>query len=117
VALLKLQKLSAKLKLLSNQTLLELFDRFNYELEDPAKPVKMSSLSEVYYQVLIHEALSKEIDCSLMEQRFSPSDLKAKDLFNFLSVCTNREFLEGKLVPEAVRVIPSMIPEEIVILN
>ena len=117
MALLKLQKLSAKLKLLSNQTLLELFDRFNYELEDPAKPVKMSSLSEVYYQVLSHEALSKEVDSTLMEQRFKSGELKAKDLFNFVSVCRNRDFLERNLVPEAVRVLPSMIPEEIVILN
>lgn len=117
VALIKLQKVSSKMKLINNQTLLEIFDRFNYELEDIEKPIKMSTLSEVYYHVLSHEVLSKEIEARQMELKFALDGIQAKELFNFISVCTNREFLEGVLVPETRKIIQTMIPEEIVILN
>ena len=89
VALIKLQRLSSKTKIINNQTLLELFDRFNYELEDHGKPIKVSNLAETYYQVLSHEALRKEIDSTQMEVRLSGmKGFKGKDIFNVLSVCT-----------------------------
>jgi hypothetical protein len=41
--------MSAKTKIVSNQTLLQMFDKWNYELEDGAKQVKASNIAEVYY--------------------------------------------------------------------
>jgi hypothetical protein len=62
VALFKIQKISAKTKILSNQTLLQMFDKWYYELEDETKSVRLSNIAEVYYQVLRHEVISKEIE-------------------------------------------------------
>lgn len=46
-----------------------MFDKWNYELEDPSKAVKASNIAEVYYQVMRHEVIAKEVDGGMMEQR------------------------------------------------
>ena len=52
--------------------------------------------------MLRHEVIAKEIDLTMMEQRIVKSEepLKAKDLFNFLSVLPeDRKNLIEKLMP------------------
>jgi hypothetical protein len=80
--------------------LLQIFDKFNYELEDPEKQVRISTLAEVYYQMLRHEILSKEIDTSIIENRIlaTSEGFQAKDIFNVLSVTTKKEVIDH-LVP------------------
>lgn len=66
-----------------------MLDKFNYELEDlEGKPVKASNIAEVYYHVKRHQILSKEVECAGMEDRLMKhqGQLKAKDLFNIMSV-------------------------------
>jgi hypothetical protein len=46
--------MSPHVKIITNQTLLQIFDKWNYELEDPEKIVKASNVAEVYYQVTHH---------------------------------------------------------------
>jgi hypothetical protein len=50
VALFKIQKVSARTtKVVSNQNLLQMLDKFTYELEDiEGKPVKAANIAEVY---------------------------------------------------------------------
>jgi hypothetical protein len=123
VALFKIQRVSAKTtKVVSNQTLLQMLDKFTYELEDlEGKPVKASNLAEVYYHVKRHEILSKEVECAGMEDRLMKhqGQLKARDLFNIMSVMDRdaRSELVEWLVKQVEGVIASMIPEEVVILN
>lgn len=67
VSMIKMQRLSQKTKSISNQVLLQIFDKWNYELEDPEKNIRLSNLAEVYYQVCMNDALQKEIDVTNME--------------------------------------------------
>jgi hypothetical protein len=50
VALFKIQRVSARTtKVVNNQTLLQMLDKFTYELEDvTGKPVKAANIAEVY---------------------------------------------------------------------
>jgi hypothetical protein len=66
-----------------------MLDKFTYELEDlEGKPVKASNIAEVYFHVKRHVILSKEVECAGMEDRLMrhQGQLKAKDLFNIMSV-------------------------------
>lgn len=58
-----------KTKIVSNQTLLQLFDKFAYELEDNEKHVKLQNITEVYYGTLKHSVLAKEVDTSIIHER------------------------------------------------
>jgi hypothetical protein len=44
-----------------------MFDKWNYELEDSTKAVKASNIAEVYYHVMRHDVISKEVETSLMD--------------------------------------------------
>jgi hypothetical protein len=91
VSLIKLQRATLKTKIITSQTLLEIFDRFSYELEDENKAIKVANLAETYFQVCSHEVLRKEIDLAAIEERIkSCQKFKAKDLFNILSVTNNK---------------------------
>jgi hypothetical protein len=100
VALIRLQKMSEKTtKVISNQTLLEIFDKWNYELEDQEKNIKVGNLAEAYYQVMSHDIIKKEVDPKLMEERIIKcTEFKAKDLFNIMHVTESKEIIE-KLAP------------------
>jgi len=50
-----------------------MFDKWNYELEDPKKPVSLSTLAELYYQVKSHSILSKELETTNMDQKLISS--------------------------------------------
>ena len=41
--------MSSKTKTVSNQSILQLFDKWNYELETPEKGIYVTNLAEVYY--------------------------------------------------------------------
>jgi hypothetical protein len=87
-------------KVISNQTLLEIFDKWSYELEDNDNSIRVGHLAETYYQVMTHSALQKEIDPKVMEDRlahYSSSDAKftAKDVFNVLYVTESKEVIDG----------------------
>jgi hypothetical protein len=58
-----------KTKIVSNQTLLQLYDKFAYELEDVEKKVKLSSIAEVYYTSLMHSVIQSEIEVTTVHQR------------------------------------------------
>jgi hypothetical protein len=79
-----------KTKIVSNQTLLQLFDKFAYELEDNEKQVKLSNISEVYYVTLKHPVVAKEVDTSVIHERIKHQikieKVQAKDIFNMLEV-------------------------------
>ena len=68
-----------------------------------------------------HEILSKEVECSGMEDRLMGHEgqMKAKDLFNIMSVMERdgKPEMVGWLVKQIEGVVPTMIPEEVVILN
>ena len=68
-----------------------------------------------------HEILCKEVECAGMEERLMGHEgqMKAKDLFNIMSVMEagGKPDMVGWLVKQIEGVIPSMIPEEVVILN
>ena len=67
VGLIRVQKETELTKTVNNQTLLQMFDRLSYEVEDEDKSIKSQHLSEVYYQVMLHEVLKEEIDASSFE--------------------------------------------------
>lgn len=118
VALIRLQRASEKTKTIANQTLLEIFDKWSYELDDEDKTARVTTLAEVYYQVLSHPVLRGEVDMSVVEKKIlETKDLvKPKDIFNLLHVTQSKEvvdFLVGKLE----EMCDTLIPEEIVILN
>jgi len=68
-----------------------------------------------------HEILCKEVECAGMEERLRKHEgqMKAKDLFNIMSVmeADGKSEMVGWLVKQIEGVIASMIPEEVVILN
>jgi hypothetical protein len=89
----------------------------NYELEDTEKKIKISNLSEVYYQLLMNESLKIDIDSEIMESRIlSMRDFKAKDIFDILTVTENKRVIDH-LVPIIKQTLINFIPEEIIILN
>ena len=96
ISLVRLQRASSKVKTISNQTLLEVYDRWSYELEDENKKIKTSLLAEVYYQSLSHHSLREEVDRVNVERRLmdEANQFKARDIFNVLSVTENKELVE-----------------------
>ena len=96
---------------------MEIFDRWNYELEEENNLIKVANLAETYYSICSHDVLRKEIDVETMEKRIQSCEkFKAKDLFNILSVTSNKNLVKH-LVTKIKEVFPVLIPEEIVVMN
>jgi len=60
------------------------------------KPVRLSNLAEVYYQVSTHQVLSQEIELEKLDQRLLASKddsvkWTAKDIFNILHSTKSKE--------------------------
>lgn len=67
--------------------------------------------------MLNHDVLAKEIDPNVIEGRLLKVDsFKAKDIFNVLHVCTNKELVDH-VGDKCIELISTLIPEEVVILN
>ncbi|TNV86039.1 hypothetical protein FGO68_gene9977 [Halteria grandinella] len=117
ISLIRLQKMSATTtKVIANQTLLQIFDKWSYELEDDQRAIQIGILAEAYYQVMNQSALRKEVDPKVMENRIIKSGerLKAKDVFNIMHVTESKEIVEHLLKHIEIE---GLIPEEIVIFN